>query len=195
MFAFADLQIIELAKTHFVPACADDWYQRRCADAEGVFWKAICSQGPRPADATTHQGIYLLTADGELLAFKNSGHDAKSTRKLLKEGLEKWNGLPFERRRPGAVAVLDHGPLDPNYTRTPPQGGLVVRVRTRILDKNADGYVKGACDFAGGDRSVRLPLDRGRRGPRTLPGSSYRRPSNRIPDPDRRENPPISLGR
>ncbi len=153
--AFADPEIIHLAKTAFVPASADDWYQRRRADAEGAFWKSICAQGPRAADAPTHQGIYAFTADGELLAFKNAGQDAKATREQLKRALEKWNALPVERRKPGAVAIPNRGPLDPNFSRTPPDGGAIVRIFARILDKKGDGYVKGTCDFAGGDRAAR----------------------------------------
>lgn len=155
MFAFADAEIIQLAKTVFVPVCADDWYQRRRRDAEGRFWKAIVRQGPRAEDASTHQGIYLFSADGELLSFKNAGNDAKATREQLASALRKWNDLPADRRAPGAVAVEDHGPLDPDYGRTPPAGGLVARVHARILDRQGDGYAKGACDFLGGDKSAR----------------------------------------
>lgn len=155
MFAFADPEIIQLAKTEFVPACADDWYQRRRQDAEGAFWKKIYRQGPRSADAGTHQGIYAFTADGELLAYKNAGQDVKATRDQLAQALRKWEALPATRRKPGAIAIEDRGKLDPNYSRTPPDGGLILRVHARILDKKGDGYAKGTCDFAGGDRAAR----------------------------------------
>jgi hypothetical protein len=155
VFAFADPEIIHLAKTAFVPACADDWYQRRRSDAEGRFWKRITSQGPRDADAPTHQGIYVLTADGELLAFKNAGQDAMSTRDQLTQGLRKWHALPDARRRPNSVSIPDRGPLDPNYSRTPPEGGLIVRVHARILDSDGENYRKGVCVVAGGDRAAR----------------------------------------
>lgn len=155
MFAFADAEIIHLAKTAFVPACADDWYQRRRQDAEGRFWKSIVRQGPRAEDASTHQGIYVFTADGELLAYKNAGQDAKATREQLAFALRKWNDLPADRRRPGAIVVEEHGPLDPDYSRTPPAGGLIVRVHARILDRDGAGFRKGTCDFLGGDKSAR----------------------------------------
>ncbi len=155
MFAFADPEIIELAKTKFVPACADDWYQRRRRDAEGEFWKKVYKQGPRKDENSTHQGIYVFTADGELLSFKNAGQDVKATREQLAYGLRKWNDLPAGRRKPGAVKVEEHGKPDPNFSRTPPEGGLVVRVHARILDKKGDGYAKGTCDFLGGDRAAR----------------------------------------
>ena len=155
VFAFADPQIIQLARDVFVPVSADDWYQRRRTDAEGRFWKQIVSQGPRLVDAPTHQGIYVFTADGELLAFKNAGQDANATREQLERGLRKWNSLPESRKKPGAVLIPDHGPLDPNYSRTPPEGGAIVRVHARILDRSSVGYQKGTCDFPGGDRAAR----------------------------------------
>ena len=61
VFAFADAEIIRLAKTRFVPACADDWYQRRRSDATGEFWKKVYKQGPRKNESSTHQGIYIFT--------------------------------------------------------------------------------------------------------------------------------------
>ena len=141
--AFADPEIIELAKTTFVPACADDWYQRRRQDAEGEFWKKVYMQGPRATGSGTRQGIYTLTADGELLAYKNAGQSAKSTRDQLALALRKWNALPEARRKPGGVKVEARGKLDPNFSRTPPAGGLIVRVHARILDKKDDGYFTG----------------------------------------------------
>ena len=155
MFAFADAEIIRLAKTAFVPVCADDWYQRSRTDAEGRFFKSIYKQGPRTIEADTHQGIYVFTANGELLEFKNAGHDVKTTREQLASGLRKWQRLPADRRRPGGLVIEDHGPLDPVYTRTPPAGGLVVNVHDRILDRTAGGFAKGSGMGTGGDRASR----------------------------------------
>jgi hypothetical protein len=162
-FAFADPEIIALAKTKFVPACADDWYQRRRKDAEGEFWKKVNAQGPRGAGSGTKQGIYVFTADGELLAFKNAGQDVQATRDQLATALRKWNALPADRRKAGGLVIPDHGPLDSNYSRTPPKGGSILRVHARILDRKGDGFEKGSCDFAGGDRAARdfLWLDAG----------------------------------
>ncbi len=155
-FAFADPEIIRLAQTAFVPVSADDWYQRRRKDAEGEFFRKVASQGPRKGEGGgTRQGIYILTADGELLAFKNAGQDVKATREQLRHGLQKWNALPANRREAGAVKVEPHGKLDANFTRIVPEGGLVARVHARILDKTADGYAKGATEVGGGDKASR----------------------------------------
>ena len=155
-FAFADPEIIAQLQTVFVPVCADDWYQRRRKDAEGRFFLKVAAQTDRKGTGDyTRQGIYCLTADGELLAFKNAGNNVKATREQLAYALRKWAALPAGRRDPGAVTVPPHGPLDPAYTRTPPAGGLIARVHTRILDRNGDDFVKGSCAFAGGDKSAR----------------------------------------
>jgi hypothetical protein len=155
-FAFADPEIIALAKTAFVPVVGDDWYQRRRKDAEGEFFLKVAAQTDRKGTGDfTRQGIYCFTADGELLAFKNAGQLVKDTREQLKYALRKWAALPVARRGPGAVTVPPHGPLDPDFTRIVPEGGLVVRVNARILDRRGDGFVKGTCEFGGGDKSSR----------------------------------------
>lgn len=155
-FAFADPEIVAQLQTIFVPVCADDWYQRRRKDAEGRFFLKVAAQTDRKGRGDyTRQGIYCLTADGELLAFKNAGQDVKATRQQLAYALRKWADLPASRRDPGAVKVPPHGPLDPNYTRTPPPDGLIARVHARILDRKGDDFVKGSCEYAGGDKAAR----------------------------------------
>ena len=156
MSAFADREIIRLATEDFVPVTADDWYQRRRQDAEGEFFRKVANQGRRKGeDGGTRQGIYVFTADGELLSYKNAGQNPEVTRDELKRGLEKFKKLPASRRGPGAVEVGEHGKLDPIYTRTPPAGGLIVRVFTRILDRTGDEFCKGACKTTGGDAAAR----------------------------------------
>jgi hypothetical protein len=154
--AFADPEIIRMAREDFVPVTADDWYQRRRQDAEGEFFRKVANQGPRKGEGgDTRQGIYVLTADGELLSYKNAGQNADVTREELQRALKKFANLPAGRRGPGAVEVGDPGKPDPAYVRTPPEGGLIVRVHTRILDRDGDGYCKGTCKTKGGDAAAR----------------------------------------
>jgi hypothetical protein len=156
-FAFADPTIIKLATDKFVPCTADDWYQRRRQDAEGEFFRAVADQpgGRKGTGGSTRQGIYCLTADGELLAYKNAGQDVASTREQLERALRKFAALPKSRTAPGAVDVAPLLKADPAFTRTPPAGGLVARVYTRILDAKDGGYVKGTCPVTGGDKAAR----------------------------------------
>ena len=134
----------------------DDWYQRRRQDAEGTFFRKVADQGPRKGTGGgTRQGIYCLTASGKLLAYKNS-QDAGVMREVLELGLKRWKALSADDRKPGAVKVPAHGKVDARYTRVPPDGGLILRTFTRILDRDDKGkYVRGTCDFAGGDRPAR----------------------------------------
>jgi hypothetical protein len=142
VLAFADAEVIRLARGEFVPVVGDDWYQRRRQDGEGEFFRKISDQagrGDHSADGgSTRQGIYCLTAAGKLLAFKNCGHAPEETRKLLQRALKAWNQLPAAERQAGAVAVSQTA-LDPRYVRTPPAGTLIVNVYTRLLERDARG--------------------------------------------------------
>lgn len=153
--AFADVEVIRLASRDFVPVVGDDWYQRRRQDDEGRFFRAVSDQSTRKASRGTRQGIYCLTADGHLLAFKNAGNSVEATRDQLRRALAEWSKLPAERTRPGAVAVPESFEPDPRYHREKPAGGLTVRVYSRILDRTADGFAAGSCSVPGGDKAGR----------------------------------------
>jgi len=85
------------------------------------------------------------------LAYKNS-QQADDVREMLEQGLAAWNRLPVRVRRAGAIRVPDLGKLDRAFTRTPPPGGLILNVFTRILDRKRDGqYICGSCSFPGGE--------------------------------------------
>jgi hypothetical protein len=155
-FAFADPKIIDLASKFFIPVTGDDWYQRRRQDDEGEFFRNMASQGPRKgAGGSTRQGIYTLTADGDLLEFKNAGQDVDATREQLERALKKWKALPPAKTKPGAVTVPEHGKVDANYSRTPPANGLIVKVFARILDVKDGGFCRGTCESAGGMKAAR----------------------------------------
>ena len=144
-----------MATELYVPVAGDDWYQRRRDDPEGAFFKKVADQGPRRGEGGTRQGIYMFTASGKLLAFKNH-QNPEVMREVLRQGLAAWRNLPAAERRPGAVRVEELAHPDPRYTRTPPEGGLIVNVYTRILDRDAkDGYCRGSCGFPGGDAAAR----------------------------------------
>jgi hypothetical protein len=153
---FSDPEIIRLATEEFVAVAGDDWYQRRRDDPEGVFFRKVSDQGPRRnTDGSTRQGVYCLTASGKLLAYKNH-HDPDVMRDVLKKALADWKRLPESERKPGAVKIDDGDKVDARYARTPPPGGVIVKVYTRILDaddKNA--LCRGTCKFPGGDRAAR----------------------------------------
>jgi hypothetical protein len=145
-----------MATRDYIPVACDDWYQRRRKDAEGEFFRAVSEQGPRKGVGTgTRQGIYMLTADGKLLAFKNAGQAPDVMRDSLKQGLREWAKLPEGRRRPGAVRVPNAGRIDRDFVRTPPEGGLILKVFTRILDNKGGECVRGTCEAKWGDKAAR----------------------------------------
>lgn len=154
--AFADPEIIKMARNDFIPVSVDDWYQRRRQDKEGAFFRSIAdAAGKNSKSGDSLQGIYCFAADGTLLAYKNAGQSADVTRQELREALFKFDQLPEKQRKPGAVMVEDRGRQDPSFARTPPEGGLILKSFTRILDYKANGYCKGTCSQKGADHASR----------------------------------------
>ena len=146
-----------MASEDFVPVACDDWYQRRRQDAEGKFFREVSDQGPRGRQNATRQGIYMFTAGGKLLAYKNAGQNADVMRQVLRDALAKWAKLPEGERKPGAVKVPNAGTLDGGYTRKPPAGGLIVNVHARALEKTqgAGGVADAVCKLGDGDEASR----------------------------------------
>ena len=92
---FADPGVLKLTQTDFVPVSTDDWYTRRRQDFEGEFFRKVADQSPRKGlNGATRQGIYVFTADGELLAFKNNGGDAEDMKKVFALAKAKFDKLP-----------------------------------------------------------------------------------------------------
>jgi hypothetical protein len=153
---FSDKEVIRLATEEFVAVAGDDWYQRRRDDPEGVFYRKMSDQGPRRnTDGSTRQGIYCFTASGKLLVYKNH-QDPEVMKGVLKKALADWKKLPESERKPGAVKIDEGDKVDARYSRTLPDGGLIVNVYTRILDVDGkDELCHGSCKFVGGDRSAR----------------------------------------
>lgn len=153
---FADPEVLALTQSTFVPVCTDDWYTRRRRDSEGDFFRRVADQSPRQGiDGATRQGIYVFTADGELLGFKNQGGNTTAMKALFREAKERFDKLPEARRTPGAVHIPEAGPPDPNYHREFPAGGLALKVHGRILETAGEGFRAGSCEFVGGDRASR----------------------------------------
>lgn len=149
--AFADPEIIKMCRNDFVPVTGDDWYQRRRKDAEGAFFRKLTEAVGKQGH--TYQGIYLFAADGTALAYKNSGHDPQFTRDMMRQALAAFARLPAAR--PGAVKVEGAGEPDPDYSRAPPDGGLILKAYTRILDFKGSEYVPGTCKAFGGEKAAR----------------------------------------
>jgi hypothetical protein len=121
---FADPEIVNLLKTRFVPAAIDQFYQRQQKDAEGDFYRKIATQGPQDLEHGTTQGLYIATASGKLVAFNNN-RGPERIRGLLEQALKD--------HPPAPTTPLATGARDSRFARTPPAGGLVVRVTAKVL--------------------------------------------------------------
>ena len=118
-----------MLRERFVPVAIDQACQRRQEDAEGRFYRRVAGQGPRQDFRATTQGFYVATAGGELLLYNNNRDPAK-VRRLVADALAR-----FERDAAGrdGAAPIEAGELDRRWHPSPPEGGLVVRVRAKVL--------------------------------------------------------------
>jgi hypothetical protein len=113
-----------------VNAAIDQWYQRRQRDAEGEFYQKVARQGPRNDMSDTTQGLYACTADGKLLGFTNNRSPGR-VKEMLRKALEDF--------KPADAPAIEAGKPDPEFDRRPPEGGVVVRVSSKVLG----GYPEG----------------------------------------------------
>jgi hypothetical protein len=121
---FARKEIVLLLQTRFVPVAIDQAYQRRQQDAEGEFYRKIAGQGPRNNFQGTTQGFYAAGPDGKLL-FYNNNRNPERVERLMRKAVTDF--------RPTDTSAIARGKADARYNPTPPEGGLVVRVRAKIL--------------------------------------------------------------
>lgn len=150
--AWADEEILKLARERFVPVVGDDWYQRRRQDDEGEFFRKVAARGPRGGRTTaTNQGVYCLTADGEFLAYDHGDVPPARMLAMLEKGLRAWEALPESRRAPGAVKVGDPAKIDARFDRQPPRDGLIAKVHARVLDRvGGEAYADAECEVGDG---------------------------------------------
>lgn len=122
---FADSEIVSLINTETIPVAIDQWNQRRQKDSEGEFYRKIASQGPRhDFESGTTQGLYLAAADGTFLGYTNNRHPER-VKRFFAEALAKF--------RPVDTPQLVRKTTDTRFIIKAPEGGLVVRVRSKVL--------------------------------------------------------------
>lgn len=126
---FAHPEIVQLLKTQVIPVAIDQANQRRQKDTEGEFYRKIASQSPRDDFSKTTQGFYLATPAGDLILYNNN-RDPEKVLRLLREQLTRFEKDPLLR----TADVVTQRSVDERYTQEPPPGGLVVRVRSKVLD-------------------------------------------------------------
>jgi len=131
---FADPEIVRLLKSRFVPVAIDQACQRRQQDSEGEFYRKLVLQRPEMAlrfdGSQTTQGFYIATAAGKLLLYNNNRNPDR-LRRLMQE---KLNDFDAGSAGSGDAVAIHATNVDSRYRPQPPEGGLVIRVRAKILD-------------------------------------------------------------
>ncbi len=122
---FADPEIVNSLKNDFVPVAIDQAYQRRQKDTEGDFYRGIVQQSPRKdfGDGTT-QGLYAVAPDGTFLGFSNN-RGPERIQAMLKKALTDFRPVDSEPVTAAQTDARFHPDL--------PGGGLVIRVRAKVL--------------------------------------------------------------
>jgi hypothetical protein len=128
----------KLLKEKFVPLAMNDWYLRRQEDAVGQFYRKMTEASPRgSAGQGTRQGRYVFTATGRFLGFNNN-RGPERLLKMLGQALTEWEKLPPDQRKAANALKNDHP--DEKFFREAPKDGAIVRVYTRLLEKNGSSY-------------------------------------------------------
>lgn len=128
---FAKPEIVELLKKDFVPVAIDQAYQRRQQDSEGDFYRRIAGQGPRHDFQNTTQGFYIATPSGKLLLYNNN-RDPEKLLRLMRKSLAEFQSNS-EPPQDIESTDTDVEKVDRRYNPQPPVGGLVLRVRAKVL--------------------------------------------------------------
>ncbi|HBE67166.1 MAG TPA: hypothetical protein DDW52_03355 [Planctomycetaceae bacterium] len=126
---FAHPEIVKLLKTRIVPVAIDQANQRRQKDTEGEFFRKIAGQSPRNDFSQTTQGFYLATPAGKLMLYNNN-RDPEKVLRLLREQLNEFDEDPLLQK----ADVVRRESVDKRYSQEPPRGGLIIRVRSKVLD-------------------------------------------------------------
>jgi hypothetical protein len=82
--------------------------------------------------------MHVATADGQVLFGGHLSGINSDVQGALKGALKKWQALPAEKRKPGAVQIPPKAPPGKGLIQPPP-GGLVLRVYTRNLKRDDNG--------------------------------------------------------
>jgi len=105
-------------------------------DQHGEFFRKIAEQGHyrgRTTPTDTRQGLYTATADGKLLVSVNSTQVGRVQR-LLGDAVRIWKKTSSAERSPNFDKTIS---VDQNYSQTPPEDGLALRMIVRDLPRDA----------------------------------------------------------
>jgi len=124
---------VKQLEKRFVPVAVDQHLFRTRKDAEGELFARVLKQAGRNTDGYA-QGVYLFTAQGDLLGFSNTA-DAGQVKALLEKALKKFDPAAPAPKLPDARADEALPP--------PPAGGLVLDVTAKLLGGYDPGDERG----------------------------------------------------
>jgi hypothetical protein len=119
-----------LLKNNFITVAIDQAYQRRSKDDEGEFYRKIITANGREIKGTT-QGLYVGTADGQLLGSTNN-RSPERVLAMLKKSLKDYK----PKKVKALTSTKSKDRWNPNLKY--PVGGFCARVNGRVLG----GYEK-----------------------------------------------------
>ena len=132
-FIFSDPRIIKWLNDDCISVVGDDWYRRRAKDDASVWFSGIARKAGRGKNGSTQQGSYLVTANGDLLAFINTSEPEKFILSMM-QGKKRWKQLKPEQRTATIPAMQTHD-YKVNVKPIDPAKDLVIKVQSRALSE------------------------------------------------------------
>ena len=125
---FSNPEIVRRLTRSFIPYAGDKWYLQRQEDEDGAYFRKVAGQryGGEIPEGVSAQGLYVATPDGRLLRSDHFHPDPKRVAAMLDASLAEWKPGPNSTPLPTRAAT------DGRLARTPPEGGLILNVFTRI---------------------------------------------------------------
>lgn len=131
-------EMAKIIREQFVAVAVSGHVAMNRKDAEGDFLRGT---GIRLAGAGGN--LECLSAAGTRLGTFYAAGGIEHNRRDLQAILKKWQALPQEERKPGAVKVEEAGPVAANVRAiAPPANALILRTYHCLLTRAADGTVR-----------------------------------------------------
>ncbi len=132
-FIFSNPKIIKWLNENCIAVVGDNWYRRRAKDEASIWFRSVAQKAGRGKNGGTQQGSYLVTPQGDVLAFINTSTPDRFLEIMLK-GTNKWKQQGKEK-----VSIPDM--KNPDYTVNvrpiDPAKAIVVEVQSRaLIEKN-----------------------------------------------------------
>lgn len=131
---FAVPETIALLRDRYVPVALDVWYEHRRQDEAGEFYRRVVSQRDGYSPEKTTQGFYVFDSQGQVAAAWNNRNPEKLRRILTRELADLSPTLS-----PSAASDETPAPADTRFARVPPEGGLIMKVFSKVLEARYEG--------------------------------------------------------